>query len=65
MLDGKHPNLATLSSDCWMDGYIFVAGKGAIDQVMVAGQSVVTNGRHHKREPISARYARTLARILT
>jgi formimidoylglutamate deiminase len=48
-----------------MGGYIFVAGKGAIDQVMVAGQSVVTNGRHHKREPISARYARTLARILT
>ncbi|MGO4572490.1 formimidoylglutamate deiminase [Microvirga sp. 2TAF3] len=64
VLDAAHPALAALSGDRWLDAYIFVAGKAAIDQVIVAGQTVVTEGRHHKRDAITARYAGTMAHIL-
>ncbi|MBF9233885.1 formimidoylglutamate deiminase [Microvirga alba] len=64
VLDANHPDLAARSHDRWIDAYIFVAGKAAIDQVMIGGEFVVTKGRHNQREAISARYARTMARIL-
>jgi formimidoylglutamate deiminase len=64
VLDAAHPDLAACSSDHWLDVYVFVAGKAAIDSVMVAGRSVVTEGRHCKREAITARYARSIARLL-
>lgn len=64
VLDATHPDLAALSGDRWLDAYVFVAGKTAIDTVMVAGMPVVTKGRHCQREAIHARYARTIARIL-
>jgi len=64
VLDAEHPDLAAVSGDRWIDSYIFVAGRGVIDTVLVSGQVVVTGGRHVKREAISARYVRSLSRVL-
>lgn len=64
VLDASHPDLAAVSGDRWLDSYVFVAGKAAIDTVLVAGDAVVTNGRHVKRDAIRARYACAMARIL-
>jgi formiminoglutamate deiminase len=64
VLDPGHPDLAAVSGDRWLDSYVFVAGKAAIDTVFVAGEAVVTDGRHVKRDAIRARYARAMARIL-
>lgn len=64
ILDRNHADLASLSDDRWLDAYIFVAGKGAIDTVLVGGQRVVSKGRHRKRDAIEARYKRAIARIL-
>ena len=64
VLDAGHPDLASVSGDRWIDSYVFVTGKAAIDTVFVAGEPVVRNGRHNRREAIRARYERALTRIL-
>lgn len=64
VLDATHPDLAALSGDRWLDAYVFVTGKAAIDTVMIAGMPLVLKGRHVGRDAISARYVRTMARIL-
>jgi formimidoylglutamate deiminase len=64
VLDASHPDLAAVSRDRWIDSYVFVAGKAAIDTVFVAGNAVVRSGRHIHRETIRARYGRAIARIL-
>jgi len=64
VLDAGHPDLVAVSNDRWIDSYVFVTGKAAIDTVLVAGSPVVTGGRHVKHEAIRARYARVMARIL-
>ena len=65
VLDGKHPDLAAISGDRWLDSYVFVAGKTAIDTVFVAGKAVVRSGRHVNHEAIRAGYSRAMARILS
>jgi formiminoglutamate deiminase len=64
VLDADHPDLAGVSGDRWIDSYVFVAGKAAIDTVFVAGKAVVRSGRHVGREAIRARYGRAMARVL-
>ena len=64
VLDLQHPDLAAVAGDRWLDAYIFVAGKSAIDSVFVGGERVVEKGRHRARAAIMARYARTMARLL-
>ncbi|MBB4039423.1 formiminoglutamate deiminase [Microvirga flocculans] len=64
VLDARHPDLAALSGDRWIDSYVFVTGKAAIDTVFVAGKPVVRSGRHVSRDAIQERYARAMARIL-
>jgi formimidoylglutamate deiminase len=64
VLDAGHPDLAAVSGDRWIDSYVFVAGKAAIDTVFVAGNAVVRSGRHIHRETFRARYGRAMARIL-
>ena len=64
VLDADHPDLAAVSEDRWIDSYVFVAGKAAIDTVLVAGKPVVRSGRHVDRDTIRARYGRAMARIL-
>jgi formiminoglutamate deiminase len=64
VLDADHPDLACVSGDRWIDSYVFVAGKAAIDAVFVAGKPVVRGGRHVNRDAIRNRYTRAMARIL-
>ncbi len=64
MLDVGHPDLAAVSGDRWLDAYAFVTGRAVIDTVMVAGRTLVRQGRHLQREAISARYARAMARLV-
>lgn len=64
VLDPGHPDLAVVSGDRWIDAYVFVTGKAAIDSVLVAGRTVVRAGRHVNHGAIRTRYARAMARIL-
>ena len=64
VLDATHPDLTALSGDRWIDAYVFVAGKAAIDRVIVGGKTLVKQGRHHGRDAIRSRYVRTMTRIL-
>jgi formiminoglutamate deiminase len=63
-LDAGHPSLIARSGDSLLDGWIFAAGRGAVDCVWRRGQQVVSGGRHHAREAIAARYRATLARLV-
>jgi cytosine/adenosine deaminase-related metal-dependent hydrolase len=63
-LDAAHPSLIARAGDDLLDGWIFAAGSAAIEGVWRRGARVVTSGRHHGREAIRARYARTLAALL-
>ncbi|QCI69463.1 formimidoylglutamate deiminase [Phreatobacter stygius] len=63
VLDTSQPDLCLGSGDSWLDRYIFVAGRSAIDSVIVAGRTVVTHGRHHKRDAIVRRTIAALARL--
>ena len=64
VLDARHPDLAAASGEHWLDSYIFVAGKTAIDQVIVGGRTVVERGRHRKRDSIEETYIQAMTRIL-
>jgi formiminoglutamate deiminase len=63
-LRSDHPSLAARSGDAVLDSLIFAAPRGAIDGVWRAGKPQVSGGRHHAREAIAARYAKTLAELI-
>jgi cytosine/adenosine deaminase-related metal-dependent hydrolase len=52
------------TGDRLLDTFIFAGGDRHIDSVWRAGKKVVSQGRHHAREPIEARYRATLERLL-
>ena len=63
-LDGAHPALAGRGGDTALDSWIF-AGRGSlVDAVWSRGRKVVSNGCHHRRAAIRARFAATMARLL-
>jgi len=59
-----HPGLQQRKGDALLDSWIF-AGARALDGVWCAGRKVVSGGRHHARERIAARYAKTLTKMLS
>ncbi|HEV7159168.1 MAG TPA: formimidoylglutamate deiminase [Caulobacteraceae bacterium] len=63
-LDASHPALMEKRGDALLDGWIFAAGRTAVDRVWRGGIKVVEGGRHLKGEVIKARYRRTLGRLL-
>ncbi|MCC6927070.1 formimidoylglutamate deiminase [Novosphingobium sp.] len=63
-LDPGHPSLVGASRDRWLDGWIFAAGRSAIDGVWRSGRQVVAAGRHLQREGIVQRYQAVLAELL-
>jgi len=62
-LAAAHPALLERRGDEILDSWIFAGGRGVIDCVWRAGVKVVSNGRHHHRDAILARYARALQRL--
>ena len=63
LLDRTHPDLAHLTADRYLDAYLFTPARTAIDTVLIAGQTLATEGRHHAHEPIARRYQSTLRRL--
>ncbi len=63
-LDADHPALAARAGDDLLDSFIFAGGDRLISGVWRAGQKVVSDGVHHQRAAVAARYRRTLMRLL-
>ena len=63
-LRAGHPNLVHRHGDRLLDGWVFGAGRGAVDGVWVRGRRLVVDGRHVARDAVAARYADTMRRLL-
>lgn len=61
-LDANHPNIVGRSGDTLIDSLVFASG--GIDTVWRYGKQLVSGGRHHAREAITARYVETLKALL-
>ncbi len=64
-LDVNHPSLVERGGDAILDGWIFAAGRSAVEAVWQSGIKVVEHGRHRLRDAIAAPYRATLARLLS
>lgn len=62
-LDGQHPALACKREDALLDAWIFSGGNGVVDCVWVAGEKVVTAGRHRRHEEIGRRFFRAMRQL--
>ncbi len=62
-LAAAHAALLERRGDEILDSWIFAGGRSVIDCVWRAGVKVVSNGRHHDRDAIVARFARTLKHL--
>ncbi len=65
VLNGDHPDLAVGSGDHWLDAWIFVAGRAAVDQVIVSGDVVVSGGRHRQSAILTERYVAVVNRLMS
>lgn len=63
-LDARHPSLAGRSRDAVIDGWIFAAGRGAIDCVWAGGDKVVEDGRHRLRRSARERFNASVRRLV-
>lgn len=63
-LDLEAPVFAARTGDRWLDSWIFAGGRHCIDGVWSGGVKRVSNGRHHARGPIAARFRSVLERLL-
>jgi cytosine/adenosine deaminase-related metal-dependent hydrolase len=64
-LDSGHPGLIGRSGDSLFDSLVFGQSAGMIESVWRAGRKVVSQGRHHARDAIIARYRKSLSALLT
>ena len=64
VIDLDHISLAGRDARQALDTYVFVAGKGAVRDVMVGGQWIVTNRHHVLEEPAARDYRAAARRIL-
>ena len=65
VLDSDHPDLACVGGDRWLDAYLFVTGKNAVDLVIVAGEQLVAGGRHRARDAVARRFRNALCRLVS
>jgi formimidoylglutamate deiminase len=63
-LSGETAQFAGRTLDAVLDSLVFSGAKDSIDGVWRAGQKVVSQGRHHARDAVVARYRVTLAQLL-
>ena len=63
-LDPEHPSLIGRRGDALLDGFIFAAGRSAIDGVWRRGRRVVQRGRHIERDRIATRYRQAIVEML-
>ncbi|WP_172297239.1 formimidoylglutamate deiminase [Pseudoruegeria sp. HB172150] len=55
-LDQTHPDLEGLDGDTALDTFIFAGGREFVDAVWSGGRKLVSEGRHLRRDEISAAY---------
>jgi formiminoglutamate deiminase len=63
-LNPDHPALIARSGDEILDSFIFAGGHGLVSGVWRSGRRLVTDGAHHRRADVTARYRQTLERLL-
>ncbi|MBT9472135.1 MAG: formimidoylglutamate deiminase [Pseudomonadota bacterium] len=63
-LSAGHSALIGREGDAILDSFVFAARRDVIDGVWRAGRKVVSNGRHHRRDEIAARYRQALEKVL-
>ena len=59
VLDAEHADMTSGTATA-LDAYVFVAGEALVTNVMVGGETVVTDGRHKHHDGITARYRKTM-----
>jgi formimidoylglutamate deiminase len=59
-----HPALVGREGDAILDSFVFAGRRDVIDGVWRAGRKLVSNGRHHRRDEIAARYRQALEKVL-
>ena len=64
VIDMNHLSLAGRKGDQALDSYVFVAGKSAVRDVMVAGAWVVRGGRHGAECAARSDYVAVVTRML-
>ena len=64
VLDDTHVDLADRHGETLMDAFLFNCAGRAVKNVMVGGNWVVREGRHHDEEAIEARYRKVQKRLL-
>jgi formimidoylglutamate deiminase len=64
VLDAEHTSFAATDSRHWLDAWIFVRGRPAIQSVFVSGAMVVDEGRHIRSDNITAQYQSVLRRLV-
>ncbi|MEO6154845.1 MAG: amidohydrolase family protein, partial [Thermomonas sp.] len=62
-LDANAPILAGANRDDVIDRWLFSGNRNLVREVDVGGQRVVSEGRHHDREAIAARYREAIKRL--
>jgi formimidoylglutamate deiminase len=63
-LDAAQPSLTGRGGDALLDGWLFAARGGAVDNVWRRGRKVVAGGRHLRKADLVQAFARTLNRVL-
>ncbi|SIQ09222.1 formimidoylglutamate deiminase [Bosea sp. TND4EK4] len=63
-LDLDHPALVGKDGADALDSAIFAANALPLREVVVGGRTVVSEGRHHAREPVRRRFADVMRRLL-
>lgn len=64
VLDPGHPATIGRSGDALLDSLIFGGATGAIGEIWKAGRKLVRQGRHERREEITARYRKAMSAVL-
>ena len=62
-LDLSGPDMQGLQGDTILDTWIFATGDRLITDLWSAGRHLVSHGRHHARDAVARRYAKTVARL--
>ncbi len=65
VIDTDHISLASRDGEQALDSYVFVAGKGAVRDVMVGGEWAVKNGHHWQEDAAAKDYRAAVTRILS
>lgn len=63
VLDNGHPALYGREGDEILDAWVFSAGNAAVRHVLVAGDVVVSDGRHRDEDEIAARFRTAIDRL--